>query len=128
STVLEIFARINTYSVGLNKQELRNGKYFGSFKNAMYDLARAHLAFWRDSRLFTETSIARMLEVELVSELSILLLDGVQDKKSSIDSFYKGLDEEWGRDPIHWALKKQTVPAEYFSRDDLVARFNAVMN
>ena len=29
--VLEVFARVNTYSVGLNAQELRNGKYFGLF-------------------------------------------------------------------------------------------------
>ena len=30
--VLEIFARLNTYSVPLNSQELRNGKYFGLFR------------------------------------------------------------------------------------------------
>ena len=93
--VLEIFARLNTYSVPLNAQELRNGKYFGSFKQSMYSLALEHLEFWRRQSIFSERSIARMLEVELTSELSIALLDGMQDKKKSIDAFYGRFDEEY---------------------------------
>lgn len=88
--VLEVFARINTRSVKLNAQELRNGRFFGEFKRAAYRLAHEHLPFWRDNRIFTEGRIARMAEVELVSELLIVELDGLQDKKSSIDSFYAG--------------------------------------
>jgi uncharacterized protein with ParB-like and HNH nuclease domain len=92
--VLEIFARLNTYSVPLNNQELRNGKFFGLFKQSMYDLAYEHLEFWRTQRIFSERSIARMLEVELVSELSIAQIDGMQDKKKSIDEFYGRFEEE----------------------------------
>lgn len=128
ATVLEIFARINTYSVALNKQELRNGQYFGEFKNAMYELARTHLPFWRDARLFTETSIARMAEVELVSELSALILDGVQDKKASLDSFYRALDEEWGATPIGWSYRRRQLPAKYIPRVDLVVTFNQIVD
>jgi hypothetical protein len=36
-----------------------------------------------------------MLEVELTSELVIAGLDGMQDKKKSIDSFYAQYDEEF---------------------------------
>lgn len=128
STVLEIFARINTYSVGLNRQELRNGKYFGAFKNTMYDLGRTHLPFWRSTRLFSETSIARMLEVELVSELIILLLDGVQDKKGSIDNFYTHLDEDWGGTPIRWTQRGKQLPAQYLSKSEAIERFNAILD
>jgi len=93
--VLEIFARLNTYSVPLNAQELRNGKYFGGFKQTAYRLAHEHIEFWRSHRIFSERSIARMLEVELTSELMILQLDGLQDKKGSIDDFYADYDEEF---------------------------------
>jgi hypothetical protein len=127
-TVLEIFARINNYSVGLNKQELRNGKFFGVFKNTVYEISRARLALWRDNRLFTETGIARMLEVEFVSELAVLLLDGVQDKKASLDSFYNGLDEQWGRTAETWTFKKRQFPRAYMSRDETVARLDAVLD
>ena len=69
SDVLGIFARLNTYSVNLNKQELRNGKYFGYFKQLAYGLAREHIEFWRRHSIFAERAIARMAEVELTSEL-----------------------------------------------------------
>lgn len=44
--VLEVFARVNTYSVGLNAQELRNGKYFGLFDEK--SLGPDHPAVARD--------------------------------------------------------------------------------
>jgi hypothetical protein len=128
STVLEIFARINTYSVALSKQELRNGKFFGQFKTAMYDSARDHLEFWRSSGIFTETAIARMLEVELVSELSIMLLDGLQDKKATIDSFYSGLDEQWGDEPQTWVVKRVLRPQQYLSREVTAQRLANVID
>lgn len=91
--VLELFSRLNTYSVPLNAQELRNGKFFGLFKQSAYGLALEHLEFWRKHHIFSETSIARMLEVELVSELLIAAIDEMQDKKKSIDSFYDSYDD-----------------------------------
>ena len=98
-TVLEIFARLNTYSVRLNKQELRNGKYFGEFKHLVYNLSRDYLSFWRTNHVFGESAIARMLEAEFVSELLVLQFDGFQDKKGSLDSYYAGLDEDWPATP-----------------------------
>lgn len=93
--VLSIFARLNTHSVKLNAQELRNGRWFGRFKQASYRLAYEHLEFWRNHNIFTDAKIARMAEVELTSELLIVGLDGLQDKKKSIDNFYENLDESF---------------------------------
>lgn len=95
SHVLDIFARVNTYSVRLNAQELRNGKYFGPFKRTAYALAFEHVEFWRRHRIFTDRHIARMVEVEFTSELVIAMLDGLQDKKGTIDAFYAEYDEEF---------------------------------
>jgi hypothetical protein len=93
--VLAIFARLNTNSVRLNAQELRNGKYFGLFKETVYSLSLNHLTFWRNNRIFTERGIARMQEAELTSELVIQMLDGLQDKKGSINNFYEKYDESF---------------------------------
>lgn len=95
SQVLAIFARLNTYSVPLNDQELRNGTYFGYFKQSVYRLALEHLTFWRRQRIFTDRAIGRMLEAELTSELVIAMLDGMQDKKKSIKSFYVNFNESY---------------------------------
>ena len=91
--VLTIFARVNVNSIKLNAQELRNGKFFGFFKQSCYLLALEHIEFWRENGIASETSIARMQEVELTSELVIAMLSGLQDKKKSLDVFYKDFDE-----------------------------------
>lgn len=93
--VLRIFQRLNTYSVKLNAQELRNGQFFGQFKSSAYEIAYENIEFWRTNRIFSERDIARMREAELVSELLIVLIDGMQDKKTSITSFYEKLDESF---------------------------------
>jgi Protein of unknown function DUF262 len=95
SEVLEIFSRLNTYSVPLNKQELRNGKFFGHFKQAAYLVAYEHLEFWRSNKIFTERGIARMEEAELVSELLAAAIDGLQNGKKTLDNFYSQYDESF---------------------------------
>ena len=91
--ILDVFARLNTYAVALNPQELRNGRYFGQFKQCAHSIAFEHIQFWREYGIFAEASIARMLEVELTSELLIAEIAGQQDKKSSVDRFYAEKDE-----------------------------------
>lgn len=86
--VLEVFSRLNMYSIPLNKQELRNGKFFGPFKQLCYDLAHSHLELWRQWRVFAESKIARMAEVQLTSAILIAAIDGLQNKNDSIDDFY----------------------------------------
>ncbi len=93
--VLEIFSRLNTYSVKLNNQELRNGRFFGLFKQSVYSMAHEHLEFWRRHSIFTEQSIARMNAEEFVSEIYVAFLAGMQDKKKSIDEFYDLYDESF---------------------------------
>lgn len=78
--ILEMFARINSTGVKLNAQELRNAEFFGAFKNTMYELALEQLKRWRDWKVFSDNQIARMLEVELVSDLALSMINGVSGK------------------------------------------------
>ena len=90
--VLDIFARLNTYSVSLNKQELFNVKYFGYFKQLVYKLSGDYYAFWTENKIFTERKIVRMAEAELVTDLLIAILDGIQSKKNA-EKYYQAYDE-----------------------------------
>jgi hypothetical protein len=110
--VLEIFRRLNTYSVQLNAQELRNGRYFGYFKQSCYKLALEHVEFWRKHRIVGERGIARMQEVELASELLITQLDGLQDKKVSINRFYADFDDEFAN--------QRTVESQFRNNVDTI--------
>ena len=55
--VLEIFSRINSYSITLNRQEKLNAEFSGAFKQSMHQLARRHYAYWRDNKILSSTEI-----------------------------------------------------------------------
>jgi hypothetical protein len=90
--VLDMFTRLNQYTVTLNKQEKRNARYHGEFKSAMYSLAGRNLSFFREYGILSERNVMRMGDAELVSELVVAMMDGLQDKKKSLDQFYKRYD------------------------------------
>ncbi len=87
--VLQIFARMNATGIKLNYQELRNAKFYGDFKNLSYALAYEQLSRWRNWKVFNESDIARMLEVEETSDLLILMIDGIHSRsRAVIDKAY----------------------------------------
>jgi hypothetical protein len=91
--ILDIFRRMNATGTKLNAQELRNAEYFGEFASSVYDLASQYLDEWRSWGLFSEMEIARMREVEFVSELYILSLNGITEQAEKvIDNYYKEND------------------------------------
>ena len=90
--ILDIFSRLNTYSVKLNSTELLNAQYLGAFKTFAHQVARQYVQYWLDSKILTSSNVARMSEVELTGDLLIALLDGIHAKKS-IPAFYKKYDE-----------------------------------
>jgi len=98
--VLDIFARLNTFTVRLNKQELRNARYHGEFKSLAYRLASESIQFFMDNAILGPRQIVRMADAELVSELLVAMDLGLQDKKGILDSYYKRNDDEYPRGQI----------------------------
>lgn len=91
--VLDIFARLNSYAVKLNPQELRNATYFGEFKTLAYSLGLEYVSFWTANSIFSDAQVLRMDEAELASDLLVALLDGTKSRKA-IDAYYKRHDDE----------------------------------
>lgn len=88
SDMLDIFARINTYSVTLNTQEKLNAKYLGVFKTSAFELGHAYVNYMLDSGVLTEKNVSRMGEAQLASDLLVALVGGVQTVKN-IEKYYK---------------------------------------
>jgi uncharacterized protein with ParB-like and HNH nuclease domain len=88
-----IFQRINKNVVALNAQELRQATYWGPFIKAMQEVS--NYAYWSASGIFTPLDIRRMLDVEFISELAIAVLHGHQNKKETIDYYYRQYEEEF---------------------------------
>lgn len=93
--VLNVFSRLNSYTLTLNAQEKLNAEFFGPFKQKVYEIGLAHYNFWLKNKILTDSAIARMGEAELTSELVIAMLDGLQQGKTSIKTFYKKYDESF---------------------------------
>lgn len=84
--VREVYARVNKYTVQLNKQELRRADFPGDFLKTAEEVAVSK--FFDQSALFSAANRRRYMDVEYVSELLAAMIDGIQDKKTSLDDFY----------------------------------------
>ncbi len=94
--ILQIFARLNASGLKLTHQELRNAEFSGAFRFVSYELASEQLERWRKWRIFTEPQIARMYEVEMTSELLMLMTEGIIAKRQpAIRRYYEKNDDEY---------------------------------
>ena len=84
--IREVYSRVNKYTVALNKQELRRADFPGDFLELSEQLAGD--SYFDLIRIFTPGNRRRCTDVEYISELLAAMLDGPQDKKSTLDSFY----------------------------------------
>jgi hypothetical protein len=92
--ILDVFARLNTYTVKLNAQELLNAKYVGYFKQSVYELGYRYVDYWIAAKVLTKAQVTRMLEAELASDLLVSLVEGVQTNKN-VEQFYRNYEEEF---------------------------------
>jgi len=83
--VRDMYARVNKYTVQLNKQELRRADYPGELMIVAEELS--DFPFFDEAKMFSPGQKRRMLDVEFILELLCVILEGVQDKKDSLDDF-----------------------------------------
>ena len=93
--IIDIFARLNSYTVTLNAAEMRHAKYQTEFKFAVRKCSQAHRAFIEKYEIFTTKQRFRMLDDEFFSQVYQVLQDGVVDGgQMSIDRFYKRMTDK----------------------------------
>lgn len=79
--VLDVFSRLNSYSVTLNEQEKINANHFSAFKSLADRLAHRNNRFWIDNKIITEQNILRMNDVQMSADLLIAMIEGIRAKK-----------------------------------------------
>ena len=98
SDVIEIFGRLNSVAKTLNAQEKRCARYSGEVKQFALRASAKHVQLWRSLGVFTANDIARMLEVQFVSDIAYNMLNGLSTYSSyNLDKFYKEFDEDLPR-------------------------------
>jgi hypothetical protein len=91
--ILDVFARINSYTVPLNKQELYNARYVGNFKQLASKYGVKYVSYFIDGNILTKAKIARMGEIELSADLLTTIIGGVQSS-SNIEGYYKKYEDQ----------------------------------
>ena len=94
--MIEIFGRINSVSKTVNAQEKRNSIFSGAFKQFCLNQAASRVDFWRAYNIFTANDIARMNEVQFVSDLVLNLMEGLSDfSQPKLAEFYEKFDDDF---------------------------------
>lgn len=91
--IRDMFTRMNRYVVALSPQELRHASEDGAFKATVETIGSWD--FWTSNRVFSAAAAARMKTDEIAAELMILLIEGPQDKKKSVDLYYSSFKDEF---------------------------------
>ncbi len=93
--LLDVFTRINAYTISLNTQEKFNAKYLGYFKQYVFKFGHKYVKYFLEGGILTKANVTRMAEAALASDLFVSLIDGVQTNKK-IGSFFKKYEDDIG--------------------------------
>lgn len=93
SIVYDMFARLNTNNVVLNRQELRNSKYWGDFKVFANEIATKYRNFFIKHKTFKDQQIMRMADIELINSFIIITLSNIiAESPTKVDEYYQKYD------------------------------------
>jgi len=88
--VLEVFARLNSYSVKVTPAELRHAEYSEPVKWAIYDATREWTVLWNDLGVVSVRDSVRLKNTSLMAELFMALDEGLGDGgETAIGKYYK---------------------------------------
>ena len=94
SDVLDVFSRLNSYSVILNTQEKINARHIGVFKTLTERVGHKYYNFWINNKILTDNQIFRMGDVTIVADLFIAILEGIKSNKQ-IKNYFDKYEKEF---------------------------------
>jgi hypothetical protein len=94
--VVQVFRRMNSYTVPLNPEELRNAEYQGAFKWFIYEKSGKYAVALTDLGAFGAKGLVRMQDLKLYTEILHAVDHGITTtNKKALDSLYKAYDQEF---------------------------------
>lgn len=99
SDILEMFRRMNAYTLPLNEAEKRHSTYQGPFKWFINETATEYTPLFVEYGIFTKRQIVRMADAELLAEMILALEQGVVSSSNKLLSdLYRSYDVEFARE------------------------------
>jgi hypothetical protein len=94
--ILQMFRRMNAYTLPLNEAEKRHSSFFGEFKGFVNRLADKYAALLSEWDVLTKRQMVRMADAELITEMVLALQQGtVSTSNKHLTDLYKTYDHEF---------------------------------
>ena len=91
--ILQMFRRMNAYTLPLNEAEKRHSTFQGEFKWFVNDISKELSEFFFKFGVFTNRQVIRMADAELISEIVLSMENGIiNNKPADLNSLYKKYD------------------------------------
>jgi len=91
--VLEIFRRINSYTLPLNEPEKRHASYQGNFKWFILEMLKFYSPMFESYKILNTRQLSRMEDAEIITELIQLLDLGILTRSNpKLNDIYKRYD------------------------------------
>lgn len=91
--IREVFRRLNSYNVPLNKQELRHATHQGDFKWFVHGLTTKYADTLKRMRIVSESQISRMMDAEFFTNILAAMRNGIETgSPKKLDDLYRELD------------------------------------
>ncbi|WP_421918468.1 DUF262 domain-containing protein [Marinifilum sp.] len=121
--ILEIFRRINSYTLPLNTSEKRHATFQGKFKWFISNLTEYVTPFFENYKTLSLREISRMMDADLITECCQLCIDGVQNRGASkLDNIYKENDESFD---LEEEIYEKVISSFNFIKDNLTEVFDS---
>jgi hypothetical protein len=113
--VIDIFARLNSYTVALNAAEKRHAQFQTEFKFAVRKAASDWRGFWEKHGIFTTKQRFRMADDAFTAELFQLFIDGVVDGGAAkLNQLYRNQDDDTFTEAVHKRVRERVDSALRF--------------
>jgi hypothetical protein len=94
--IREVFRRINSYTVPLNKQEQRHAIHQGLFKWFIFDQTKLYSDTLKTLGVFHEQQLSRMADGALLTEFCRSIVDGIAThQEGNLNRFYADREKEF---------------------------------
>ncbi len=110
SQVLQMFRRMNAYTLPLNAAEKRHSEFFGDFKSWVNTILDQFGAIFTEWQVLTPRQVLRMADAEFVADLALALQDGIVSTSAArLHALYAQNDESFQRRPEFDERLSQTL-------------------
>ena len=108
SDILQMFRRMNAFTLPLNPAEKRHSEFFGEFKDWINIILDRYGAIFIDWNILSSRQIVRMADAEFVTDIALAIDEGiVSTSPQKLASLYKKMipHSTSGRNLINMCLR-----------------------